>query len=184
MAKTLKKIRAWRQKTRELDEDDNDPTRMKINDETKIRITPFINYSRFFDLHILTNSLKSKDINDARCIMGNTLARDLTHNEREQDKHRMGKFYSPVTHNDLPSSNLGAITERLDELIGGDININTHGKLERTSMDKRAVREDASLQLVEVVYRSRRERGHSRCSGDRRGKDPNDIEHLSFRRSW
>ena len=63
VAKTLKKIRAWRQKTRELPEDDNDSTRMKISDETKIRITPFINSSRFFDLHTLTNSLKSKDIN-------------------------------------------------------------------------------------------------------------------------
>ena len=134
VAKTLKKIRAWRQKTRELAEDDNDPTRMKISDETKIRMTPFINYSRFFDLHTLTNSLKSKDINDARCIMVNTW-RDLPDEKREQYNHGVVKFYSPVTQNYLPSSNLGAITERLDDLIRGYIN--THGKLDRTSMDKR-----------------------------------------------
>ena len=132
--KTLKKIRAWRQKTRELAEDDNDPTRMKISDETKIRMTPFINYSRFFDLHTFTNSLKSKDINQARAIMVQTW-RDLPDDKREQYNHGVVKFYSPVTQNYLPASNLGAITERLDDLIRSYIT--SHGKLDRTSMDKR-----------------------------------------------
>ncbi|CAF4193812.1 unnamed protein product, partial [Rotaria sordida] len=60
--KTLKKIRVWRKKTRDLADDENnlnDSIYLKISDETKIRMTPFINYSRFFDLHRLTNSLKS-----------------------------------------------------------------------------------------------------------------------------
>lgn len=136
--KTLKKIRAWRKKTRDLAADDdtydNDPTRLKISDETKIRMTPFINYSRFFDLHTLTNSLASKDINEARNIMVNTW-RDLSDDKREQYNHGVVKFYSPVTQNYSPASNLGAITERLDDLIRNYIG--TQGKLDQTKMDKR-----------------------------------------------
>lgn len=135
--KTLKKIRAWRQKTRDLADDDNnldDSTRVKISDETKIRMTPFINYSRFFDLHTLTNSLESKDINEARAIMVQTW-RNLSDDKREQYNHGVVKFYSPVTQNYLPASNLGAITERLDDLIRNYMS--THGKLDRTKMDKR-----------------------------------------------
>ncbi|CAF2125894.1 unnamed protein product [Rotaria magnacalcarata] len=135
--KTLKKIRAWRKKTRDLADDDNnlnDSTRLKISDETKIRMTPFINYSRFFDLHTLTNSLKSKDINEARSIMVQTW-RNLSDDKRQQYNHGVVKFYSPVTQNYLPASNLGAITERLDDLIRSYIN--TQGKLDRTNMDKR-----------------------------------------------
>jgi DNA-directed RNA polymerase I subunit RPA1 len=45
------------------------------------------------------------------------------------------KFYSPVTQNYLPASNLGAITERLDDLIRNYIG--PKGKLDRTKMDKR-----------------------------------------------
>jgi DNA-directed RNA polymerase I subunit RPA1 len=134
--KTLKKIRAWRQKTRELADDENnvdDSTRLKISDETKIRMTPFINYSRFFDLHTLTNSLESKDINEARSIMVQTW-RDLSEDKREQYNHGVVKFYSPVTQNYLPASNLGAITERLDDLIRNYIGV--HGKLDQTKMDK------------------------------------------------
>ena len=136
--KTLKKIRAWRKKTRDLAADDdtydNDSTRLKISDETKIRMTPFINYSRFFDLHTLTNSLASKDINEARNIMVNTW-RALSDDKREQYNHGVVKFYSPVTQNYSPASNLGAITERLDDLIRNYIS--TKGKLDRTKMDKR-----------------------------------------------
>jgi DNA-directed RNA polymerase I subunit RPA1 len=135
--KNLKKIRAWRKKTRELADDENsfnDSTRLKLSDETKIRMTPFINYSRFFDLHTLTNSLASKDINEARSIMVQTW-RDLSDDKREQYNHGVVKFYSPVTQNYLPASNLGAITERLDDLIRNYIN--THGKLDQTKMDKR-----------------------------------------------
>jgi len=135
--KTLKKIRAWRKKARDLVDDENnlnDSTRLKISDETKIRMTPFINYSRFFDLHTLTNSLKSKDINEARSIMVQTW-RDLSDDKREQYNHGVVKFYSPVTQNYLPASNLGAITERLDDLIRNYISIN--GKLDQTKMDKR-----------------------------------------------
>ncbi|CAF3734394.1 unnamed protein product [Adineta steineri] len=137
--KNLKKIRAWRKKTRELAADDdsslNDTTRLKISDETKIRMTPFINYSRFFDLNTLTNSLKSKDINEARSIMVQTW-RDLPDDKREQYNHGVVKFYSPITQNYLPASNLGAITERLDDLIRNYMN--THGKLDQTKMDKKA----------------------------------------------
>ncbi|CAF1185064.1 unnamed protein product [Adineta steineri] len=136
--KNLKKIRAWRKKTRELADDDsslNDTTRLKISDETKIRMTPFINYSRFFDLNTLTNSLKSKDINEARSIMVQTW-RDLPDDKREQYNHGVVKFYSPITQNYLPASNLGAITERLDDLIRNYMN--THGKLDQTKMDKKA----------------------------------------------
>ena len=136
--KALRKIRAWRQKTRDLADDDtnlSDSTRVKISDETKIRMTPFINYSRFFDLHTLTNSLKSKDINEARSIMVQTW-RDLSEDKREHYNHGVVKFYSPVTQNYLPSSHLGAITERLDDLIRNYIS--TAGKLDRTNMDKRA----------------------------------------------
>lgn len=135
--KTLKKIRAWRKKTRELADDENnldDSTRLKISDETKIRMTPFINYSRFFDLYTLTNSLKDKDINEARKIMVNTW-RNLSDDKREQYNHGVVKFYSPVTQNYLPASNLGAITERLDDLIRNYIS--TSGKLDQTKMDKR-----------------------------------------------
>jgi DNA-directed RNA polymerase I subunit RPA1 len=135
--KTLKKIRAWRQKTRELADDENnlnDSTRLKLSDETKIRMTPFINYSRFFDLHTLTNSLQNKNINKAREIMVQTW-RDLSDDKREQYNHGVVKFYSPVTQNYLPASNLGAITERLDDLIRNYIN--TEGKLDQTKMDKR-----------------------------------------------
>ncbi|CAF3055546.1 unnamed protein product, partial [Rotaria sp. Silwood2] len=135
--KKLKKIRAWRKKTRDLADDDNnlnDSIRLKISDETKIRMTPFINYSRFFDLHTLTNSLKSKDINEARSIMVQTW-RDLSDDKRQQYNHGVVKFYSPVTQNYLPASNLGAITERLDDLIRNYIT--THGKLDQTNMDKR-----------------------------------------------
>jgi len=133
----LKKIRAWRKKTRELADDEtnfNDSIRLKISDETKIRMTPFINYSRFFDLNTLTNSLKSKDINEARSIMVETW-RNLSDDKREQYNHGVVKFYSPVTQNYLPASNLGAITERLDDLIRNYIGIN--GKLDQTKMDKR-----------------------------------------------
>ncbi|CAF1124966.1 unnamed protein product [Adineta ricciae] len=136
--KNLKKIRAWRKKTRELADDENsfnDAIRLKISDETKIRMTPFINYSRFFDLHTLTNSLKSKDINEARSIMVQTW-RDLSNDKREQYNHGVVKFYSPVTQNYLPASNLGAITERLDDLIRNYMN--THGKLDETKMKKKA----------------------------------------------
>jgi hypothetical protein len=97
-------------------------------------MTPFINYSRFFDLHTLTNSLKSKDINEARLIMVETW-RNLSDDKREQYNHGVVKFYSPVTQNYLPASNLGAITERLDDLIRNYISIN--GKLDQTKMDKR-----------------------------------------------
>ncbi|CAF1095595.1 unnamed protein product [Rotaria sordida] len=135
--KTLKKIRAWRKKTRDLVDDENnlnDSIYLKISDETKIRMTPFINYSRFFDLHTLTNSLKSKDINEARSIMVQTW-RNLSDDKRQQYNHGVVKFYSPVTQNYLPASNLGAITERLDDLIRNYIT--THGKLDQTNMDKR-----------------------------------------------
>jgi hypothetical protein len=37
-----KAVRVWRQKTRELAEDDEDTTRMKTGDETKIRMTPSV----------------------------------------------------------------------------------------------------------------------------------------------
>ncbi|CAF4073051.1 unnamed protein product, partial [Rotaria magnacalcarata] len=74
--KTLTKIRAWRKKTRDLADDENNLNNsiyLKISDETKIRMTPFINYSRFFLFtYILINSLKSKDINQARSIMVQT----------------------------------------------------------------------------------------------------------------
>ena len=135
--KTLKKIRAWRKKTRELVDDENnldESERMKISDETKIRMTPFINFSRFFDLTTLANSLPSRDMNEARAIMVKTW-RDLSDDKREQYNHGVVKFYSPVTQNYSPASNLGAITERLDDLIRGYIE--THGKLDRTKMDKR-----------------------------------------------
>ncbi|CAF4405701.1 unnamed protein product, partial [Rotaria sordida] len=56
-------------------------------------MTPFINYSRFFDLH------------------------NLSDDKRQQYNYSLVKFYSPVTQNYLPASNLGAITERLDDLI-------------------------------------------------------------------
>ncbi|CAF2377810.1 unnamed protein product [Rotaria sp. Silwood2] len=90
------------EKNRELaDDDNNDSTRLKISDETKIRMTPFINYS---------------------------------HDKREQYNHGVVKFYSPVTQDDLPASNLGAITERLDDLIRNYMS--TNDKLDRTKMDK------------------------------------------------
>ncbi|CAF4025904.1 unnamed protein product [Rotaria sordida] len=88
---------------------------LKITDATKIRMIPFINYSRFFDLHRLTNLLKSKDINQARSIMVQTW-RNLSDDKRQQ-------------------YNYSAITERLDDLIRNYIT--THGKLDQTNMDKR-----------------------------------------------
>jgi DNA-directed RNA polymerase I subunit RPA1 len=138
IVKTLKKIRAWRQKTRELADDEQDNAdgrvQVKITDETKIRMTPFINYSRFFDLPALTSSLASHDINDARAIMVQTW-RNLSEHKREKYNHGVVKFHSLVTQNYLPASNLGAITERLDDLIRSYIT--THGKLDRTKMNKR-----------------------------------------------
>ncbi|CAF1358348.1 unnamed protein product [Rotaria sordida] len=60
----------------------------------------------FFDLHTLRNSLKN-----------------------------LVKFYSWVTQNYLPASNLDAIRERLDNLIRNYIT--AHEKLDQTKMDKR-----------------------------------------------
>lgn len=60
---------------------------------------------------------------------------DWPDDKREQYNHGVVNFYSPVTQNYLPASNLGAITERVDDLIRSYIN--THDKLERTSMGKR-----------------------------------------------
>jgi len=135
--KQLKKIRAWRKKTRELADDEtnfDDSTRVKLSDETKIRMTPFINYSRFFDLNSLMSSLKTNDLNQARTVMVETW-RNLSNDKREQYNHGVVKFYSPVTQNYSPASNLGAITERLDDLIRNYIG--TNGKLDRTKMDKK-----------------------------------------------
>ena len=114
-------------------EDDEDTTRMKINDETKIRMTPSINYSRLFGLQTRTHSLKSQDISQARSIVELT-RRDLPDDKGEQHNHGVVKFYSPVTRTCLPASNLEAITERLEDLIRS--HINTHGTLDRTLMDK------------------------------------------------
>ncbi|CAF2998880.1 unnamed protein product, partial [Rotaria sp. Silwood2] len=80
------------------------------------------------------NLLKSKDINEARSIMVQTW-RDLSDDKREQYNHGVVKFYSPVTENYLSASILGAITERLDDLIRNYIT--AHGKLDQTKMDTR-----------------------------------------------
>ncbi|CAF2409093.1 unnamed protein product [Rotaria sp. Silwood2] len=61
--------------------------------------------------------------------------RNLSDDKRQQYNYGVVKFYSPVTQNYLPASNLGAITERLDDLIRNYIT--THGKLDQTNMDKR-----------------------------------------------
>ena len=61
--------------------------------------------------------------------------KNLSDDKRQQYTHGAVKFYSPVTQNYLPASNLGAITERLDDLIRNYIT--THGKLDKTNMDKR-----------------------------------------------
>ncbi|CAF4440120.1 unnamed protein product [Rotaria sp. Silwood2] len=114
--KTFKNIRAWRKKTRELADDES------FDDSTRLKIKT------------LRNSLKSKDINEARSIMVQTW-RDSSDNKREQYNHDVIKFYSPVTQNYLPPSNLGAITERLDDLIRNYIT--AHGKLDQTKMDTR-----------------------------------------------
>ena len=72
--KVLKKNPYMKKKIRDSADDAifDDSTRWKISDETKIRMTPFRNYSDIFDLHTLRNSLKSKDINEARSIMVQT----------------------------------------------------------------------------------------------------------------
>ncbi|CAF4394708.1 unnamed protein product [Rotaria sp. Silwood2] len=114
--KTFKNIRAWRKKTRELADDES------FDDSTRLKIKT------------LRNSLKSKDINEARSIMVQTW-RDSSDDKREQYNHDVVKFYSPVTQNYLPPSNLGAITERLDDLIRSYIT--AHGKLDQTKMDTR-----------------------------------------------
>ncbi|CAF4371266.1 unnamed protein product, partial [Rotaria sordida] len=60
---------------------------------------------------------------------------NLSDDKRQQYNYSLVKFYSPVTQNYLPASNLGAITERLDDLIRNYIT--THEKLDQTNMDKR-----------------------------------------------
>jgi len=61
--------------------------------------------------------------------------RDLSDDKHEQYNHGIVKFYSPVTQNYFAASNLGAITEHLDDLIRNYITIN--GKVDQTKMDKR-----------------------------------------------
>ena len=82
---------------------------MKISDGTTIQMTPFINYSRFFDLYTGTNSLKSEYINQSRSATEQTW-RDLPDDKREQYNHGVVKIYSPVTQNYLPASNLDGQT--------------------------------------------------------------------------
>ena len=57
--------------------------------------------------------------------------RDWSDEQREKDNHGRPKFSSPVTPNSLPASNLGAISERLADLIGNDIGAATANEIER-----------------------------------------------------
>ncbi|CAF5064203.1 unnamed protein product, partial [Rotaria sp. Silwood1] len=96
-------------------------------------------YSRIIDIcgstkeKPIIKTFKKIHINEARSIMVQTW-RNLSDAKRQQYNHVVVKFYSPVTQNYLPASNLVAITERLDDLIRNYIP--THGKLDQTNMDK------------------------------------------------
>ncbi|CAF0946490.1 unnamed protein product [Didymodactylos carnosus] len=140
--KQLKKIRKWRLKTKLLAEE---------QDPTKVRITPFTHFTRYFDLSEIMKQKENDliDTNKARQTLVDTW-RAMSDEDQQKYDHGVVKFYSPITLNYLPTSNLGAITEHLDDLI--QHYIQKYGNEQYQLSSKQFLREITSDQFETMLH--------------------------------